>query len=115
MNPLRFGSVRLISGDLLHRAQRSLARLRQEPYRPDEAIRLAAWQNDGAVVLPFCHPGQYRGQLLHGVLPFDLHSCYPHYAANDQNLVPINPLLPMTDEEALPSRRQILFRSSRAL
>ncbi len=54
MEPLAFGSVQLTSGDLLRRAQRSLARLQQAPYCPDEVYRPAdyAW------------PGDYEGRLI---------------------------------------------------
>ncbi len=54
MKPLGFGSVQLSSGDLLQRAQRSLARLQQEPYRPDEIYRPADYD----------WPGDYEGRVL---------------------------------------------------
>lgn len=54
MEPLAFGSVQLTSGDLLRRARRSLARLQQAPYRPDEVYRPADYD----------WPGDYEGRLM---------------------------------------------------
>ncbi|MGC9359195.1 MAG: hypothetical protein ACP5G7_02325 [Anaerolineae bacterium] len=43
-----------------------------------EAIRLSAWRDGDAVLLPFYHPGRYRAELNTGTFAWDLDSAYPY-------------------------------------
>jgi uncharacterized protein len=66
MEPLPFGSVELTSGELYRRAHRSLRRLQQEPYRPQEVYRPAEYDwpgdNEGRLMLALILLAQALGE-----------------------------------------------------